>query len=66
MQQISQPATKPIVMNITQVAHALGLSRGKVYQLIREEHLPVVPFGRVMRIRPESLQLWLKERESIA
>jgi excisionase family DNA binding protein len=66
MQQVSQPITKPMVMNISQVAEALGLSRGKIYQLIRDEHLPVVPFGRVMRVRPDSLELWLKNREGTA
>lgn len=55
--------TKPMVMSVAQVAAALGLSRGKVYQLIRQEKLPVVPFGRTMRILPDSLREWLKQRE---
>jgi excisionase family DNA binding protein len=38
--------SQPLLLNISQVARALGLSRGKVYQLIRQEHLPVIPFGR--------------------
>lgn len=64
MQQRSLHAPQLVlVMTITQVAQALGLSRGKVYQLIHEEHLPVIPFGRTMRVRPEALQEWLAQRE---
>jgi len=63
----SQYASLPIsLLNISQVASALGLSRGKIYQLIRQENLPVVPFGRTMRVRPESLQRWLEQREDEA
>jgi predicted DNA-binding transcriptional regulator AlpA len=31
--------SQPLLLNISQVARALGLSRGKVYQLIRLELL---------------------------
>ena len=55
---------QPLLLNISQVARALGLSRGKVYQLIRQEHLPVIPFGRTKRVLPASLQDWLKQRET--
>ena len=55
--------SQPLLLNISQVAKALGLSRGKVYQLIRQEHLPVIPFGRTKRVLPASLQDWLKQRE---
>jgi len=54
---------QPMLLNISQVARALGLSRGKVYQLIRQEKLPVIPFGRAKRVLPASLQDWLKQRE---
>ena len=29
---------QPLLLNVSQVARALGLSRGKVYQLIRQEN----------------------------
>jgi excisionase family DNA binding protein len=66
MQNNTQPTVQPTVLTITQVAKTLGLSRGKVYQLIRQENLPVVPFGRTMRIIPSSLNQWLKDRETIS
>jgi excisionase family DNA binding protein len=66
MQHATQSPIQPVVLTITQVAKALGLSRGKVYQLIRRENLPVVPFGRTMRVLPTSLDQWLKDRETIS
>jgi excisionase family DNA binding protein len=56
---------QPSVLNISQVARKLALSRAKVYQLIYREGLPVIRFGRVMRVLPESLQEWLKQREEV-
>lgn len=56
----TQPAT---LMSVAQVAIFLDLSKSKVYQLIREEGLPVIAFGRALRISFESLQVWLTARE---
>ena len=53
----------PLLLNIPQVATSLGLSRTKVYELIAVEGLPVVRFGRAVRISPTSLQQWLERRE---
>ncbi len=63
MQYIEQDPIQPMLLNISQVARALGLSRGKVYQLIYHENLPVIPFGRALRVSPQSLQRWLEQRE---
>ncbi len=54
---------QPLLLNINQVMKLLGLSRSKVYKLIRLEGLPVVRFGRSVRVSPTSLQQWLVERE---
>ena len=56
-------SSQPMLLNVSQVARALGISRGKVYQLIRQENLPVIPFGRAKRVLPASLENWLKQRE---
>jgi len=53
----------PLLLDIPQVMKLLGLSRSKVYKLIRLEGLPVVRFGRSVRVSPTSLQQWLVERE---
>jgi excisionase family DNA binding protein len=54
---------QPLLLNIPQVMKLLGLSRSKVYNLIKAEGLPVVRFGRSVRISPASLQQWLAARE---
>ncbi len=54
---------QPLLLDIPQVMKLLGLSRSKVYKLIRLERLPVVRFGRSVRVSPTSLQQWLVERE---
>ncbi len=55
--------SQPLLLNIQQVAKALGLGRTKVYELIAMEGLPVVRFGRAVRVSPSSLQRWLARRE---
>ena len=55
---------QPLLLNISQVARMLGLGRTKVYELIKEEKLPVMYFGRAVRVSPTSLQRWLAQREA--
>jgi excisionase family DNA binding protein len=40
------------------------LGRTKVYELIATEGLPIVRFGRAVRVSPTSLQQWLQRRQS--
>lgn len=54
---------EPKMLTIPQVAQALGLCRTKVYELIAKEGLPVVRFGRAVRVRSAALDRWLAERE---
>jgi excisionase family DNA binding protein len=54
---------QPLLLNIPQVMQLLGLSRSKIYKLIRSEGLPVVRFGRAVRISPIALQQWINQRE---
>lgn len=54
---------QPMLLNISQVAKSLGLSRTKVYALIATDGLPVVRFGRAVRVSPSSLERWLQQRE---
>ena len=63
MQIVQDIAPEPLLLNISQVAKLLGLSRTKVYALIATEGLPVIPFGRALRVSPESLRQWLQQRE---
>lgn len=54
---------QPLLLNITQVAKSLGLGRTKVYELIATEGLPVIRFGRAVRVSYVALQEWLEQRE---
>lgn len=58
-----QRTEQPLLLNMEQVGQFLGLSRSKVYKLIKREGLPVIRFGRALRVSSRSLQQWLAERE---
>jgi excisionase family DNA binding protein len=51
------------LLTIPAVAKMLNVSRPTVYTLISREGLPIIKFGRAIRISPTSLQKWLIERE---
>ena len=63
MEQRNELVYQPLLLTIPQVAKRLGLSRTMVYILINREGLPVVRFGRAVRISAPSLQKWVEERE---
>lgn len=54
---------QPVLLSVADVAVQLGVCRQTVYNLIYHEGLPTILVGRLRKIDPESLQLWLKERE---
>ena len=55
-----------LLLNITEVSKALRLSRTKVYQLIASDGLPIIRFGKSVRVSVWSLQDWIKQREGVA
>ena len=55
--------SQAFLLNVSQVAKTLGLSRTMVYTLIATQGLPTVRFGRAVRVSPVSLQRWLEKRE---
>lgn len=58
--------SRPLLLTIPQVCETLGLGKTKVYELIATEGLPVVRFGKAVRVSPDSLQRWLVRREGQA
>ncbi len=62
-QEESQTPLQPL-LNIADVCKVLNLSRPKIYDLIGEG-LPIIRFGRAVRVSPTSLQRWLAQRERI-
>ena len=53
----------PLLLSVPDVAKRLGVGRTKVYELIATEGLPVVRFGRAVRVSVASLQQWIEQRE---
>ena len=54
------------LLTIADVSRMLHLSRPKIYDLIYTEGLPIMRFGRVVRVSPVSLERWLVRRERTA
>ncbi len=58
-----QETTQPLLLTIAQVAKTLNIGRTKVYELIATKQLPVVRFGRAVRVSSASLQRWVERQE---
>lgn len=63
MESITKISSLPLLLSIPEVAKTLGLGWTKVYELIASEGLPVVRFGRAVRVSVASLQQWIEQRE---
>jgi excisionase family DNA binding protein len=63
MEILNRDSAQPLLLNIPEVATSLGLCRSKVYELIAKDGLPVIRFGRSVRVSITSLQKWVEERE---
>jgi excisionase family DNA binding protein len=53
----------PSLLSVQDVATMLGVCRQTVYTYIYREGLPSISVRGIRRIRPESLNSWLEERE---
>src|SRR5260370_20255450 len=63
MEHVKKMPSQPLLLSVPEVAKTLGLGRKKVYELIAAEGLPVVRFGRAVRVSVDSLQQWIEQRE---
>ena len=57
---------QPLLLTVPQVAQVLNFSRSKVYELITIGDLPVMRFGKSVRVRVSTLELWLNLQEEKA
>ena len=57
---------QPLLLTVEQVAQVLNFSRSKVYELITVGDLPVLRFGKSVRVRVSALELWLNLQEEKA
>ena len=53
------------LLNGTQVAEILNISRAAAYNLMKRGQLPSVRFGRSVRVMPEDLALFIQESKQI-
>ena len=61
--QEKEAVRQPLLLTIPEAAVSLRLSRAKVYKLIDFEGLPVVRFGRAVRVSVKALEQWVERRE---
>ncbi len=66
MRQKKEAIRQPLLLTIPETAVSLRLSRAKVYRLIDFEGLPVVRFGRAVRVSVKALEQWVEQREQSA
>ncbi len=57
---------QPLLLTVEQVAQVLNFSRSKVYELITVGDLPVLRFGKSVRVRVSALEQWLNLQEEKA
>ena len=63
MQERHGESIPRLLLTVPEAANAMGLGCTKVWQLIYYEGLPVVRFGRAVRIDPLQLRIWLDQRQ---
>jgi len=49
------------IMNVKELAEYLGVSRSKIYKLIREKKVPASKIGRQYKFSKQVIDAWLKE-----
>ena len=50
------------LLNIREVAEILNVSRTLVYSLLKKGDITAVRIERMLRVRPEDLEIYIKER----
>ena len=59
----ARPATMQKLLKVTEVAEILGISKVKVYDLLKHG-LPSVKIDGARRIQPEKLQAWIERQNT--
>jgi len=58
----STTADGHLLLTVDETAAALQIGRNTVYGLIQRGELPVVPFGRTIRVSRVALERWIEQR----
>lgn len=63
----TQPPEPPKpLLTIPQVARLLSLGKTKVYEMVYTDGLPIIRFGKSVRVHPDDLERWIAERRETA
>lgn len=54
----------PEVLQISEIAQLLNISKGKAYYLCKRPDFPVVRIGRRILVRKDRLKIWLDQQET--
>ena len=54
------------LMKIEEAAECLSLSRSTIYELILAGEIPVIRYGRAVRIQPAALRQWVARQMAAA
>jgi len=49
------------IMNVSELAEYIGVSRSKIYKMIREKKVPASKIGRQYKFSKQVVDSWLKE-----
>ena len=49
------------IMNVPELAEYIGVSRSKIYKLIRDKKIPASKIGRQYKFSKQVIDSWLKE-----
>lgn len=52
----------PLMLSVSQVAKALGISRTSTYDLVKEKDFPSITIGSRIVVPKEELILWIKNQ----
>jgi excisionase family DNA binding protein len=58
------PTDGHLLMTVEETATAMQIGRNTVYGLIQRGELPVVPFGRTIRVSRAALERWIEQRST--
>lgn len=51
-------------LNPLDVGELLGISKNKVYELLRSENFPVISIGRLKKVPVQEFELWVKRNSN--
>ena len=51
----------PLILDVTDIQHIMGISRASAYQLLHMDSFPTLRIGKRMLVPKEKLMLWIDQ-----